>query len=320
MTGQKLARQIGNLLSPAGSRGRLAVFCYHQVLESPDAFRRGEPTATEFAGDVEIIASTFNTLTFDESVMRLREGTLPARAACITFDDGYANNHTLAAPILEKAGVPATFFVAGGAIDDGIMWNDLVIGAIAGAGGRPAIPAETGFLTLPDSAQNKSEVVAALLSQIKYRPLNERWDIAARLYSENCGEDKPRMMMSREMVKELAARGFEVGGHTINHPILKELSDEAAREEIHGCRDWVKSVTGVDPKTFAYPNGRTGVDFDKRHSEMVAEAGFSAAATTDWRLASGETSPFSVPRVGPWWRQGRSLESGLIRSYLKTYL
>lgn len=320
MTGQKVARQIGNLLSPAGRRGRLAVFCYHQVLESPDEFRCGEPTAAEFADDVEIISNVFNTLTFDESVTRLREGTLPARAACITFDDGYANNHSLAAPILERAGVPATFFVAGGAIDDGIMWNDLVIEASAGAGGSPAVPAEIGFLTLPDSADNKSEVVAALLSQIKYRPLNERWDIAARLYSENCREETPRMMMSREMVKDLAARGFEVGGHTINHPILKELSDNAAREEIHSCRDWVKSVTGIDPKTFAYPNGRPGVDFDERHSKMVEEAGFSAAATTDWQLANGKTTPFSVPRVGPWWRQGRNLESGLVRSYLKTYL
>ncbi len=108
MTGQKLARRIGNVLSPAGRRGRLAVFCYHQVLESPDEFRQGEPTAAEFADDVGIIASTFNTLTFDDAVTRMQEGTLPARAACITFDDGYANNHSLAAPILEKAGVPAS--------------------------------------------------------------------------------------------------------------------------------------------------------------------------------------------------------------------
>lgn len=181
MAGQNLARQIGNFLSPAGKRGRLAVFCYHQVLESSDEFRRGEPTTAEFANDVEIIARAFNTLTFDEAVTRLQKGTLPARAACITFDDGYANNHSFAAPILEKAGVPATFFVAGGAIDNGIMWNDLVIEAIAGAGGTPVIPAEIGFLSLSDSARCNSEVVASLLSQIKYRPLGERWDISARL-------------------------------------------------------------------------------------------------------------------------------------------
>ena len=129
-----------------------------------------------------------------------------------------------------------------------------------------------------------------------------------------------RMMMTREMVKDLAARGFEIGGHTINHPILKELSDDGARAEIQSCHEWIKSLTGTAPKTFAYPNGRTGIDFDARHSEMVAKAGFSAAATTDWQLASGNTMPYSVPRVGPWWRQSRSLESGLIRSYLKSYL
>ncbi len=320
MSDRRISRFIANLFSPQGRRGRLAVFCYHQVLSDSDAYRAGEPTSHEFSQDVELIDDVFTLLPFGEAVTRLAAHTLPQRAACITFDDGYANNHSLAAPILEKAGVPATFFIAGGAVDDGVMWNDLVIEAIVGSGGAPVIAKEHAFLELPESASTKSDIVAALLSQLKYRPMSERWDIACRLYRDNVSSDLPRLMMSREMVRDLSARGFEIGGHTLNHHILKELSDEKAYAEIKGCRDWVQSVTGTAPTAFAYPNGKTGTDFDKRHLGMVADAGFAAAASTDWALANSDTHPCSVPRIGPWWRQGRSLNSGLLRTYVRSYI
>lgn len=320
MSDRRFAQGIASLASPQGRRGRLAVFCYHQVLTESDPFRAGEPTAREFAQDIELIDNVFTLMPFGEAVLRLTSNTLPKRAACITFDDGYANNHSLAAPILEKAGVPATFFIAGGAVDDGVMWNDLVIDAIVGSGGAPIIDEKYAFLELPESAATTSEVVAALISQLKYRPMSERWDIACGLYRDNVSSDLPRLMMSREMVRDLSAKGFEIGGHTINHPILMELSDDDASDEIRRCRGWVQSVTGTAPVVFAYPNGKTGTDFDKRHLGMVANAGFEAAASTDWALATSATHPLSVPRIGPWWRQGRSLNNGLFRSYLRSYL
>lgn len=320
MSNHGLAQLIGNVFSPSGRRGRLAVFCYHQVLEESDAYRDGEPTATEFRQDVETLDSVFKLLPFGEAVTRVASHSLPARAACITFDDGYENNHSLAAPILEQVGVPATFFVAGGAVDDGVMWNDLVIEAIIRSGGSPKIDGADSFLELPASESGNTAIVLALLMQLKYRPMQERLDTAKRLYLDNVGGDLPRLMMTRDQVADLAAKGFEIGGHTINHPILKELPDGEASEEIEACSQWVQSVTGLAPKTFAYPNGRPGIDFEEKHVKMVEEAGFSAAASTDWALARAGTNPLSVPRIGPWWRQGRGLESGLLRSYIRSYI
>ena len=127
-------------------------------------------------------------------------------------------------------------------------------------------------------------------------------------------------MMTRDMVADLSRQGFEIGGHTINHPILKELSDDGARLEIEECATWIRDVTGDAPTSFAYPNGVPDQDFTSVHMAMVREAGFESAASTQWALARGGTDPFSIPRVGPWWRQGRTLTSGLCRSYLKSYL
>ena len=320
MRGRLLARAIGQLLSPPGKRGRLAVFCYHQVLEIPDPNRPGEPTPEQFADDIELIAGVFSVLSFGEAVSRLETGSLPPRAACITFDDGYTNNHSLAAPILERYGVPATFFIAGGAVDAGVMWNDLAIEAIAAGGGWPKIPAIGDFLEPPESSISAGHVTEHLLQQLKYRPMAERLRVAQALYRENVGDSLPRLMMDRTLVRDLAERGFEIGGHTINHPSLTELPDEDANAEIVGCYDWVRDVTGAAPISFAYPNGQTGIDYDERHAEMVRAAGFSAAASTDWGLATSTSDPVKLPRTGPWWRHGRQLETGLLRGYLRSYI
>ena len=57
----------------------------------------------------------------------LREGSLPPRAVCVTFDDGYADNEKYAMPVLRRHGVPATVFVSTGFLNGGRMFNDIVI-------------------------------------------------------------------------------------------------------------------------------------------------------------------------------------------------
>ena len=144
--------------------------------------------------------------------------------------------------------------------------------------------------------------------------------MSREMYLQNVGSDLPRLMMNRDMVRDLKSRGFEIGGHTINHPILKQMTEQSAEREITECRDWVTTVTGSAPSSFAYPNGRTSTDYDERHVAMVSKAGFQAAASTDWGLAKATNHPLMLPRTGPWWRQGRGLTAGLMRGYLRSYL
>ena len=57
---------------------------------------------------------------------------------------------------------------------------------------------------------------------------------AMRFYEESTGQSVPRLMMTRAQVRGLADRGFEIGGHTRSHPILKGLPDDEASDEIVG--------------------------------------------------------------------------------------
>ena len=125
-----------SLLSPNGRRGRLLIFTYHRVLAQPDPLLPDEADAASFAAHMDWVREFCNVLPLPEAARRLRDGTLPARATCITFDDGYANNYEVARPILLQRRLTATVFIAVDAVERGIMWNDLVIESVRQAGGR----------------------------------------------------------------------------------------------------------------------------------------------------------------------------------------
>ena len=117
-------------VSQGGNKGRLSVFIFHRVLREPDPLLNWDPDAARFRQLMVWVTECFNILPLDEAVRRLSERSLPPRAASITFDDGYADNFHIARPILESLGLTATFFIATGYLDGGIMWNDKVIEAI----------------------------------------------------------------------------------------------------------------------------------------------------------------------------------------------
>ena len=116
--------------SPAGTKARLQVLIFHRVLPVPDPLFPDEVDARRFDELCGWLKGWFNMLSLDDAVARIKTGTLPTRAACITFDDGYADNYQVALPILRRHGLTATFFVATGFLDGGRMWNDTVIESV----------------------------------------------------------------------------------------------------------------------------------------------------------------------------------------------
>lgn len=316
----RAGRWMARLFSPPGKRGRLVVFCYHQVLAEKDPMRPGEPSLQEFEADIDRIAAWFNVMSLPEASAAMAAGTLPARAACITFDDGYLNNLELAAPALASRNLPATFFVTSGAIEAGVMWNDLIIDGIAGARGALDMSALGDHAPLADASQTPRQLAQSVLDAIKYLPLVPRWAMAEQFYLANVGGELPRKMMRTEQVAELAGLGFDVGAHTVSHPILAKLDDASAKQEIEESVRWVGNVTGQTPRSFAYPNGRPGTDFESVHVEQTRDAGCEVAVTTEWAVGDGSVDAFRIPRVGPWWRFGRGGLDGLFRVYLRNWL
>jgi len=294
-------KPLFSLQSPAGPKARLSILIFHRVLAAPDPLFPGEIHARRF----DTVCGWFNVLPLDEAVSRLQCGTLPARAACITFDDGYADNHDQALPILRRHGLNATFFIATGFLGGGRMFNDSVIEILRRADGPWLDLGSLGLdgmdrleLRGPDQ---RRRAIGAILATIKYRPLDEREEIT-RAIQARAGVDRlpDDLMMTPEQVRVLRRAGMRIGAHTRSHPILARLGRDAARAEIEGGRDDLQHLLGEPVTLFAYPNGKPGEDYSRESVALVQDAGFEAAVSTAWGTAGIASDLFQLPRFTPW--------------------
>lgn len=293
-------RGFGHALSAA--RGaRLSILIFHRVLPVADPLLPGEPDAAAFEARLHWLAAGFRVLPLVEAVRRLRDGTLPANAACITFDDGYADNATVAAPILAKLRMSATFFVSTGFLDGGRMWNDTVIESVrlCRDGSLDLEPIDCGRWSCADDAA-RIATIHGLLDRLKYLPQAERQakvDAIAEAAGLPLHSD---LMMTRQQLRELRRYGMSIGAHTVTHPILTTLTNDAARAEIVDGRLELEEVLGERVKVFAYPNGKPVRDYDASHVALVREEGFDAAVSTAWGASQRSSDPFQLARFTPW--------------------
>lgn len=247
------------------------------------------------------IREWFCVLPLAEAAVRLRSGDLPARSLSITFDDGYADNAEVAAPILCQLGLHATFFISAGFLDGRNMWNDRVIEAVRAC---PAARLELDFPGLGDlsldSIAARRATIDRILARIKHEEPGRRQAFVERI-EEACGAAaRTALMMRAEQVARLAASGMDIGAHTLSHPILARVSPAQAREEIAGSKAMLESIVGRSVALFAYPNGVPHQDYRAEHVEMVRRAGFDAAVSTAWGVARPDADLFQLPRFTPW--------------------
>lgn len=313
-----MLRMVANLFSPAGARAKLAILIFHRVLPAPDPLLEGEVDAATFERHIAFIRRDFNVLPLHEAARRLGENTLPARALCITFDDGYANNEEIALPILLRQGVVATFFIATGFLDGSAMFNDDVIEIVRSAPDGRHDLAALGLpsFSLTDDASRRS-CIAALLEQLKYRPVVERSALVQRLADAMRGSPAKDLMMRPAQVRRLADSGMEIGGHTVNHPILTRIDEQEARAEIIRGKERLEDITGRRVTSFAYPNGRPGRDYGPAHVALVREAGFATAVSTANGVAGRGADAFQLPRCGLWERDPRRLGARLVAESIR---
>ncbi len=297
------------------SRHGLNIFIFHRVLPQPDSMRPGEPDVEGFEALMQCIRRHWRVLPLEEAIERLSHKALPPRAAALTFDDGYADNLSLAAPILERLGLSATVFLASGFLNGGRMWNDTVIEALRRMPGEKLDLRSLGLGRYPlrDVAQRRI-AAEAVIGGIKYAPLDERRRVTDHL--ETLVEGLPDdLMLDEAAIRSASPSVVRFGAHTVDHPILSRLDEGAARRQIVQGKADVEAIIGEEVRLFAYPNGKAGEDYLPRDVDLVRNAGFRAAVATDWGVARTRSDLFQLPRYTPWRSDCLGFSLQMLRHY-----
>jgi peptidoglycan/xylan/chitin deacetylase (PgdA/CDA1 family) len=127
------------------------------------------------------------------------------------------------------------------------------------------------------------------LAAIQFLPVNllgrhNEWDAAL-------GE-APEAIMDISQVREWLAAGNDIGSHTLNHPFLTQISIAQAREEIIASRKKLQDLFNRPIEHFCYPYG----DWNEAVRDLVADAGYKTACTTEPGINLDPSSTFNLKR------------------------
>ena len=296
-----MLRTIAGMLSPAGRKALLSIVIFHRVLAQRDPVLDWDLDAREFEQRLRWLRSWFNILPLDEAVIRLEQQSLPARAAAVTFDDGYADNFTVALPILKRLGVSATFFIATGYLDGGRMWNDTIIHSVRHCDKASLDLSEIGLgvhqLGSPEAIRR---AIGSVVAGLKYRPPEQRSAAADHVARVAGGRLPDDLMMRSQDLRVMRRAGMVIGAHTVTHPILAKVDVDASRQEVLDSKQYLEGLLQERVGLFAYPNGKPAVDFRVEDVESVRGLGFDAAVTTAWGVADAGSDRMQLPRFTPW--------------------
>jgi peptidoglycan/xylan/chitin deacetylase (PgdA/CDA1 family) len=293
-------------LAPLFARMRSApsttILMYHSVPTSdlarwidpcnsmpPDAFER----------QMAFLARHRNVISINALVSSLRQGVLlPRGTVAITFDDGYLDNLTVAAPILAKYELPATLYLTTGAIDRAQpQWIDALYTAFSYRSCSALSLEDYGLQTwqLTDSSALRQAYFAIVHKLLKAGAEDRQHLMEVVLNQLAPTQKPPRLLMTWEEVRQLRQQfpNFELGAHTANHIDLGTHSHLAV-QEIETSLDRIEAETGYRPRHFAYPYNRYNAAAQSAVKRLNLK---SAVATCAEPVVRQQPDFYALPRV-----------------------
>lgn len=283
-------------------KDKLSVLLFHKVPRERHSLFPDDLDLQEFERTLDYLQDQFQILPLGGAIERLGKKSLPRRAACITFDDGYPDWEVGIVPMLIARNLPATLFITAGQFQGMPMWNERILHGVSNCAAT-IHTLRTSFLqdTLPlANLDDRRRAVSVIEKSLKFHSAHRREEMLIELETALGVNKSDTPCMSAQQLRQIHNQGFEIGAHTVGHPILTSCTDGDAREEIGAAREILSGITGSAVKAFAYPNGLPGRDFSSAHVSMVKRAGYQYAVTTGTGAARWASSAFQIPRFTPW--------------------
>jgi peptidoglycan/xylan/chitin deacetylase (PgdA/CDA1 family)/glycosyltransferase involved in cell wall biosynthesis len=278
---------------------RAAVLVYHRVGDYETDTHRLAINTRLFKHHMQHIRDEYEVMTLEDLCKCASSLDLPDRAVAVTFDDGYVDNLTNAAPLLADLGIPATFFITTDRlVERREYWWDIVEHALASA---RTLPPEFYLYADGPAVRSGSRIERAALQQLLVETLygcsvDERTRLVERLIAwsriEPLARDSHRRMTAAELCSLATQPNLAIGAHTVHHLNLPAQPLEVQRGEIRDCKRHLEQLLDVQISSFAYPYG----EYSRDTVNIAREAGFQYAVTVDCRPVTVGAERWLLPR------------------------
>jgi peptidoglycan/xylan/chitin deacetylase (PgdA/CDA1 family) len=298
--GAGLSRLLG---ASAWRRRRLLILCYHSV--TPGDPSQWDPSlfmdAGTFARRLELLRQAkCSVLGLGEALRRLENGSLPPRSVAITFDDGFADFHSVAWPLLRKHGYPATLYLTTYYMTHSLPVFDPACGYVLWKGRARELewPEVLPHPVLLDDAGRQIAARAVQSHAARKGLSGEAKDALLEELAERVGYDYSELrrsrllsLINRDEAARLASEGADIQLHTHRH--RTSLQRDRFLREIADNREVIATVSPRPAEHFCYPGGVSR----PAYPEWLRECGVRSATTCDPGFATRQTSPYALPRM-----------------------
>jgi peptidoglycan/xylan/chitin deacetylase (PgdA/CDA1 family) len=228
----------------------------------------------------------------------------PARSFVITFDDGFWNNASVAAPVLSDFGVPATFYVTTDFIDlDAMSWVDRIEAAVASTAlTEVTCPHPVEGTHRIATTDDQIRFMSLVRLGVKGDPRTDADQFADHLVELLLGgrvADTVEVLdrkLSWDNVRQLEADPlFMVGGHGRTHRILGYLDPAEMRMELVHCIKQLRIQGGARAEHFSYPEGFVG-SYTTELIDTLGELSVTTGVTTESGTNGRGQDPMALRR------------------------
>ena len=225
------------------------------------------------------------------------------RYVLITFDDGYLDNYEWAFPLLRAYNSPATFFLTTGFLDERkIAWWDEISWMVRSSSQSTLKLAPWNEQELSLVPAQQSQTIKSLLQIYKRLSGEQTEDFMTALANATgtgrCpAETADRVWMDWDMIREMSEAGMDIGGHTVNHPILANHPEETQKFEVQHCKHRIEAELNQSISAFSYPVGAKN-SFDHLTRNCLEESGYRWGFSYYGGYSPlGEHDPWDLPRI-----------------------
>jgi len=269
----------------------LRILAYHRVLTLADPERFDfdlevvSASAERFYEQMQLLKRKFHPIALGEVVRRVEAGQpMPRNAVAVTFDDGYDDNYRIAFPILRELGVPATFFVSTGHVEDGLPFAfDWLAHMVLNAPAPSLALPEVGLdVLLPPGRAARRALVEHVLDRVKNLDDDAQQALIVRLQKalgmpRDHAEPYCRPM-DWSQLRTMHDAGYEIGSHGVTHRMLSKLPQDELERELRESRAALTRELGDAPVLLSYPVGGKRA-FDERVMRAAQDAGYRLACS-----------------------------------------
>lgn len=277
------------------------ILAYHRVADLPhdEANLCVRPDA--FRAQMQYLRDHCQPLPLTELAAAAAAGDLRPGSVAVTFDDGYRDALTTAAPVLRELKIPATFFVTSGALAaEAELWWDIRTRIFRATGDLPPyleITLGGARRRLPVRYGPEREAALQQLHAFMMSADGEEQRRVVGELAEWSGLDLTprathRLLRADEIVRLGAHPGISIGSHTLDHRSLPDCPPAEARQEIAASRARLEQLLGRPVSEFCYPYG----EYNSVVAAMVAAAGYTVAVTVEDRAVAPGEAALLLPR------------------------